>query len=149
MVTKEAAARAAIEALLAAMQTAWNRHDGAAFAELFTEDADFTNVFGMHTHGRAAITAAHVAILTGPFRDSTVTIAETRIRFIRPDVAAVDAGWRMDGARDAQGNPWPDRRGVMSIIATAENGVWRFAVFHNLELPPEEKIAEMARLQRR
>jgi uncharacterized protein (TIGR02246 family) len=145
----EAAARAAIEALLAAMEAAWNHHDGAAFAELFAEDADFTNVFGMHTQGRAAITAAHVAILTGPFRDSTVTVTETRVRFIRPDVAAVDARWRMDGARDVAGNPWPDRRGIMSLVAAAADGVWRFAVFHNLELPPEEKIAEMARLQRR
>lgn len=146
--TGEEAARAAIEARVAALAAAWNRHDAAAFAEGFAEDVDFTNVFGLLTQGRAAITASHAAIFKGMFSNSTLTIAETRIRFIRDDVAAIDARWEMTGARDPQGNPWPKRHGLMSMIATQANGAWWFSVFHNQDLMPPDKVAEIGRLLR-
>lgn len=140
------AARAAIEARIAALAAAWNRHDASAFAEGFAEDVDFTNVFGLLAQGRAAIAASHAAIFKGMFSDSILTLGETRIRFIRDDVAAVDTRWEMTGARDPQGNPWPKRHGLMSIIATEEDGAWRFSVFHNQDLMPPERVAEIAAL---
>jgi uncharacterized protein (TIGR02246 family) len=145
--TAQEAARAAIEARIAALVTAWNRHDAAAFAECFAPDADFTNVFGMPAQGRAAIAAAHAAIFQTVFSDSSVTVTQTRIRLIRDDVAAVDARWEMRGARDAQGKPWPLRRGLMSMIATNENGAWLFCVFHNQDLVLQDEVAEMGRLR--
>jgi hypothetical protein len=55
-------AKPKIEAVLSALQQSWNRHDVAAFAAQFTENADFVNVVGMHVRGRPAIEAQHVAI---------------------------------------------------------------------------------------
>jgi uncharacterized protein (TIGR02246 family) len=104
-------ARAAIEARLAAMAAAWDRHDAEAFVEGFAEDVDFTNVFGLLVQGRAAVAAAHAAIFKGMFSDSTLALTDTRIRFIRDDVAAVDVRWEMTGARDPHGKPWPERHG--------------------------------------
>jgi len=50
----------AIEAVVARFMEAWNhRHDAHAFAALFTEDADFTNVRGTHAHGRTAVEEFH------------------------------------------------------------------------------------------
>jgi uncharacterized protein (TIGR02246 family) len=144
--TDKAAARAAIEARIAALAAAWNRHDAKAFAEGFAADVDFTNVFGLSAQGRAAITATHAAIFKGMFSNSALTIVDTRIRFIRDDVAAIAARWEMIGARDPQGNPWPKRNGLMSMVATEEGGAWRFAVVHNQDLMPPEKVAEIGRL---
>jgi uncharacterized protein (TIGR02246 family) len=143
--TAQEAARAAIAARVAALAAAWNRHDASAFAENFADDADFTNVFGSLAQGRAAITASHAAIFRTMFSDSIVTIKETRIRFIRGDVAAVDARWEMTGARDAQGKPWPLRRGLMNMIATRENGAWLFRVFHNQDLVLQDEVKERGR----
>ena len=144
--TDKEAARAAIHARIAALAAAWNRHDASAFAEGFAEDVDFTNVFGLLAQGRTAITASHAAIFKGMFSGSTLAISDTRIRFIRDDVATIDARWEMTGARDPQGNPWPKRHGLMNMIATRQDGAWWFTVFHNQDLPPPEKAAEIARM---
>ena len=101
--TGNAAARAAIEARVAALEATWNEHDAVAFTEGFAEDVDFTNVFGITLRGRAAITASHAAIFKGMFSASTLAITETCIRFIHDDIAAIDARWEMTGARDPMG----------------------------------------------
>jgi len=140
------AARAAIEARLAAMAAAWDRHDAEAFVAGFADDVDFTNVFGLHVQGRAPVAAAHVAIFKGMFSDSALALTERRIRFIRDDVAAVDVRWEMTGARDPHGKPWPKRHGLISIIATEADGTWWFTVFHNQDLMSPEQAAQIAGL---
>ncbi|HEY9452370.1 MAG TPA: SgcJ/EcaC family oxidoreductase [Bradyrhizobium sp.] len=143
--TGNAAARAAIEARVAALEATWNEHDAVAFTEGFAEDVDFTNVFGITLRGRAAITASHAAIFKGMFSASTLAITETCIRFIHDDIAAIDARWEMTGARDPMGNPWPKRHGLMSMIAAHADGAWRFVVFHNQDLMPPERVAEIGK----
>ncbi|MGK9232137.1 SgcJ/EcaC family oxidoreductase [Inquilinus limosus] len=50
-----------LEDVPAAFIAAWNRHDMAALAALFAEDADFVNVVGLWWRSRAEIEAAHAA----------------------------------------------------------------------------------------
>ena len=47
---------------------AWNRHDVHAFAALLTEDAEFTNVRGTHTHGRAEVEEFHAPMFATIFK---------------------------------------------------------------------------------
>lgn len=136
--------RRAIEAQLRSLEGAWNRHDARAFAALFAEDAHFVNVFGMPANGRKAIEEFHAPIFATMFRESRLSLGETKVRFLRPDVAAVDARWEMTGARDPQGNPWPKRRGLLSFVATRRDG-WTFDVAHNMELPATDEMAEAQR----
>ena len=140
------AAKAAIDRLLAEMVAMWNRHDARAYAAIFADDADFTNVFGMSMHGRAAVERAHAAIFKTMFRDSILAITAAAVRFLRPDVASVDVRWRMVGARDPQGHEWPERYGLLSAVATETPDGWSFAVFHNQDLPPPERVAEIMKL---
>jgi len=140
----QSADRSSIEARLAALERAWNLHDARAFAAVFAEDADFVNVFGMPAKGRKAIEEFHAPIFATMFRESRLSLVEKRVRFLRDDVAAVDACWEMTGARDPQGNPWPRRRGLLSFVATRDGG-WRFDVAHNMELPATDDMAEAQR----
>lgn len=133
-------ARRDIQALLDALVAAWNAHDAHAYAAPFAPDAEFTNVFGLVQNGRAAIEAAHGAIFKTMFRESRLALTKVRIRFLRPDVAAVAARWTMTGAYGAQGKPWPARCGLISQIATREQGVWSIAVSHNMDLPSEDVV---------
>ena len=59
LVTSDAAQ---IEAAIASLADAWNRHDGHAYAAAFAEDADFVNVLGQRQRGRAEITARHLEL---------------------------------------------------------------------------------------
>jgi uncharacterized protein (TIGR02246 family) len=141
----ERAVRGIVDALVAA----WNRHDARAFVAVFAEDADFTNVFGMRAKGRAEIEAFHVPIFKTMFKDSRLEAIETRLRFLRPDVAAADVLWGMTGARDANGNPWPDRRGLLNFVATAKGGTWSIDVFHNMDLPDANLAQAQAALMKK
>ena len=138
-----------INDLAARLELAWNQHDARAFAATFAEDADFTNVFGVALHGRAAIERSHANIFATMFKDSAITATVSHIRVIRPDVATVDLHWDMTGARDVRGNASPDRRGLMNLVATETAGIWSFAVFHNQDLPPPERVKEIAELLNR
>lgn len=141
----EAGVLGVVESLIAA----WNAHDPQAFAAAFAADADFTNVFGMHAKGRDAIEQFHAPILKTIFKDSRLTAASTQLRCLRADVATVDVRWEMTGARDPQGNEWPNRRGLLSLVVTREAGDWSIAVMHNMDLDDEEAAEAQRTLQAR
>ena len=139
------ATKNAIEGIAAKLAAAWNRYDAQAFGAVFAEDAEFTNVFGMAVKGRAGIEALHAPLFKTIFSDSTLTVTESRIRLIRPDVASVDVKWKMTGARDPLGNPWPEREGLLNWIATKHRDGWLIDVSHNMDLPaPELRKAQAA-----
>lgn len=113
---------------------AWNRHDAKAFAAVFAEDADFTNWRGTGASGRSKIEELHAPMFATIFRNSHLGCTAIKIRLIRPDIAAVDVHWEMTGAMDAQGNPQPNRQGLLNFVLTKNAGEWQILVMHNLDL---------------
>jgi uncharacterized protein (TIGR02246 family) len=133
--------QAAIEQTLARFLDAWNKHDANAFAMTFTEDADFTNVAGMHARGREAVKAFHLPIFATFFKDSHQTAQIRSIRFLSADLAAVDVDWQMTGAK-SQWNPNSDRKGLLNwLMSRQRDGAWLIEVMHNTELTNLPAIA--------
>jgi uncharacterized protein (TIGR02246 family) len=128
--------KSGIQLTIEQFTAAWNKHDASAFALLFTEDADFTNVFGQSFHGRAAIEAQQVPIFATMFKNSHISVKEIRVRLIHHSLASVDVSWTMSGAKDFNGNPWRNRRGLMNLIMKKVPGTWLILVMHNRDLPP-------------
>jgi uncharacterized protein (TIGR02246 family) len=124
-----------VRTALADFIEAWNRHDAKAFSMVFAEDADFANVDGLSAHGRAEVETFHAPRFATTFKDTHLKITETRIRSIKPDVAAVDARWEMTGARSRDGQDIPLRKGLLNFVMTKERGKWLITVMHNLSLP--------------
>lgn len=60
-----------------------------------TEDADFTNVRGVHAHGRTNVESFHVQGFATVFKHSHQTAQIRSVRFLAPDLAAVDVDWEM------------------------------------------------------
>ncbi len=132
----------AIQAVMDRFMESWNRHDAKAFAALFSEDADFTNWRGSGASGRAKIEDFHAPVFASIFSKSHQEYTDIKTRFIRADVAAVDVHWKMTGAMDAQGNPRPDREGLLNFVMAKNAGRWEIIVMHNLDisaLPPPAK----------
>jgi uncharacterized protein (TIGR02246 family) len=125
----------AIQTLLTNFAKGWNTHDSSKFAQVFEEDADFTNVMGIGRNGRAAIEALHAPMFKTIWAFSTLSITETKIRFIKPDVAAVDARWILDGLKDEGGNDRSSRQGLLNVVMTKKNGQWMITIMHNMDLP--------------
>lgn len=130
-----------IRALLDAFAQAFAQRNAHAFSMAFHEDADFTNVWGMKAHGRKAIEEFHRPLLEGDgagpipsFKNAEFKVVETRIRFLRPDVAFADVTWTQTGAIQ-NGKDMGARKGLLMLVATMENGTWGLAVMHNMDLP--------------
>jgi uncharacterized protein (TIGR02246 family) len=133
----------AIRTIVKRFMDAWNHHDAKAFAEVFAEDADFTNWRGDGANGRGKIQEMHASVFDTVFKNSHQEHTDIKIRFIRPDVAVADIRWRMTGATDGQGNPRPERQGLLSCVMANDAAQWQIVVMHNLDLtalpPPVRK----------
>jgi uncharacterized protein (TIGR02246 family) len=128
----------AIRQVLTRFVEAWNHHDAKAFSMVFAEDADFTNVRGMSAHGRTEIEKFHAPRFSTNFKDSNQKMIEAKVRFITPDVAAVDARWEMTGAkRYTDGQKIPLRKGLLNFVMTRQAGQWLITVMHNMDLPQQ------------
>src|SRR6478752_3394821 len=84
-------------AVVSAFAEAWNRHDMAAFADLFAADAEFVNVVGIWWKGRESIRSAHEFTHSSMFKHSRLSILSTEVRFPVEEVAIVRSRWTLDG----------------------------------------------------
>ncbi len=138
----QAADEQAIHGVMDSFMDAWNHHDAKAWAALFTEDADFTNVFGVGASGRSDIEQFHATVFATIFKDSHQKYTGIKIRFIRPDVVAVDVHWEMTGSTGPAGNPVPLRQGLLNFTMTKSQDKWQIAVMHNMNLMPAAPAAK-------
>jgi uncharacterized protein (TIGR02246 family) len=120
---------------------AWAKHDGRELAKIMAEDVDFVTVATVYLHGRADFEKFHVRLLSGRFKDSTITPLETTIHFLNPEMAVVHWSWRIDGDKAFDGTPRPPRFGMMTMVAEKRGGSWQVVVAQNtnamLGTPPE------------
>ena len=126
-----------IRAVEMGLQEAWNRHDMKAWANLFTEDADFVNVVGWWWKGRAEIEKKHTAIHAYIFRDSTLTIDEVHTRFLTPEIAVVHILWSLTGNKNPDGSDGQPRKGIFTQVLQKRNGKWLIAAAQNTDSRPE------------
>ena len=124
-----AAIRKTIEDFLAA----FNRHDAQGWAAPFTEDGDFTNVAGLTRHGRREVQERFAGLFSTTLKDAHRTCTVRHIRFLTPQIAAVDADWELVGSKGSDGSENPVRKGLFTWVMVKGNGQWQFAVFHESE----------------
>jgi uncharacterized protein (TIGR02246 family) len=124
---------AAIKQVVADFLDGFNHHDAHAWAMPFTEDGDFTNVTGLTRHGRKEVEERFTMLFNGPLKTAHRTATVRHIRFVKPDVAAVDAEWELVGSRAADGSENPARKGIFTWVMTKQDGRWLFADFHESE----------------
>ncbi len=126
---------AAIKQVCADFSENFSRHDAHGVAMTFAEDADFTNMRGSHTHGRADIEKWFASLFRGTLKDSLRTDTVRSIRFFTPELAAVDADTVITGTKAADGSEVPLRKGLMVLLMTKQNGRWLIGTFHESEYP--------------
>jgi len=116
-------------------------HDAQAVAMTFAEDSDFTNMRGIHSHGRKDIENWFAGLFKGNLKDSVRTDTVRSIRFFSPDLAAVDLDTVITGTKAADGSVIPARKGLMVVLMTKQNGRWFIGTFHESEYPATRPAA--------
>ena len=69
---------------------AWNKGDGVAWAQDFSEDADFINIRGDVFQGKAEITKRHEMILSAFFKGTHIGIKVRKTTFLSNTVALIE-----------------------------------------------------------
>jgi uncharacterized protein (TIGR02246 family) len=126
----------AIQAVLHGYCNAWNRHDMKALAELFTDDAHWVNIVGMHWPGKKAVVGAHEAYHCTFFQTTDIDLADVQIRVLAPDVAAAVVLLNVGSFTPPDGIPRPKADNRLSLILTKHDGQWRIAHGHNTVIDP-------------
>lgn len=115
---------------------AWNQHDATAYANLFTEDGEVVNVVGWWWKDRREIETKLKAAFAFVFKDSILTITDTKVRFVKPDVAIAHVTWTMAGAKTPPNIPEP-KQGIEIQVLKKQKGQWLILSFQNTTSIPE------------
>jgi uncharacterized protein (TIGR02246 family) len=119
---------ASISHLYEALLDAWNRHDAAAYAALFTEDGYGVGFDGSEMNGREEIERS----LAGIFADHETGTYVGKVRderTISDDVATLHAVAGLVPAGHDDLNP--DLNAIQTLVARREGAAWRIALFQN------------------
>jgi len=117
-----------------AFRIALGKGDARSFADLFTQDADFTNVIDSSVHGRENIYMHHINVFKNRPATRKNNVNSYRIRFLNPDIASVEIRWDNIHSMGPDGITLPNRDGVWISVMTKENGQWYFKVVRNVFL---------------
>jgi uncharacterized protein (TIGR02246 family) len=126
---------AAIKKVCGDFSENFSRHDAHGVAMTFAEDADFTNMGGRHSHGRADIEKWFASLFAGNLKDSQRTDTVRSIRFFTPELAEADADTVITGTKSADGSVIAPRKGLMIVTMIKQNGRWFIGTFHEAEYP--------------
>lgn len=125
---------AGVVKVIEAFRTSLFKGDVKNFTDLFAEDADFTNWQDKSIHGRQKIYELHQTVFSNRPATRKNNVLGYSIRFLKPDIAAVEIRWDNIHTMGSDGTTLPNRDGVWVSIMTKENGKWYFKVVRNVML---------------
>ena len=122
----------AVRDVVAGFRDAIVSKDAAHLGALFTDHAEFVNIAAMRMSGRDAIAALHAKMFAGPLQ-ITLDLGRTDVRFLRDDVALVNAAWKRDVPANATGPTMPPGTGEFTFVIVRDAGAWRLAAAQNTQ----------------
>jgi uncharacterized protein (TIGR02246 family) len=118
----EAADEGVIRAIHRRMIDAWNASDGAAFANPFTDDADFVAWEGTHLKGRQELAVFTQQIFDTVVKGSRLEGEVKFVRFLSRVLAVMHSVVRVTLA--GQTKPSPSRDSMELTVVTKRDGEW-------------------------
>lgn len=121
---------------------AWNKGDAVAYSRHFAADGTFTNIVGQFFTGYDAFLKQHQVIFEGRFKNTTLQQDVVSLKFIRPDVAAVEVLTAVSGVVAGQLAPGTSgdatgrlRTRLLQVVAK-QGGQWKVVAYHNVDVKP-------------
>ena len=130
---------AAIRELFTEYQKDWNAHDTQAMGSLFTDDAQWINVVGMHWSGKPDIVKAHEIYHRFLFQKTGIKFLDVSIQPITPDVAIAVVPEDFDTSLLPDGGTRPASKDILSFILVKRDGQWKIVHGHNTIVVPEAR----------
>jgi len=120
--------RAGIDRVATSLTEAWNARDGLAFANCFTTDADFVNIFALHVVGREAVAKQHQFIFDSICRGSRITFSILEARALADTIVLAHIAADL---RVPEGPLAGEIKTLASAVLVRDDVGWLIASFHN------------------
>lgn len=117
-----------IQDLIAALQAAWNRKDGEAFAACFDETAEFGHILDGRAVGRGAIAEGHAALFAGVYAQSRIVYGIAAVEPLGDWAVAVDLDQFLDFEIEGMAF-WI--RAKPQLVVRRDGDDWVISSFHN------------------
>ncbi|MBM4270124.1 MAG: nuclear transport factor 2 family protein [Deltaproteobacteria bacterium] len=104
---------------------AWNKHDTAALAAMWTKDGDHTEPDGRTVYGPEHIKQLFDLEHKTVFRNSELNLVVERVRPVTDDVAIADGTYELFHATDPAGNQIGTRTGYFINVMVKEKDGWK------------------------
>lgn len=115
----------AIHQIIEHSATAWNDHQNHGFADHYTQDADFVNIFGMAFTGKEEIETRHIKILETFLKGSTLEVLDVKLREATPEVVIAQVSWKVQ-------KPGNDlMKGIFTHVFVKNNDTWEITASQN------------------
>ncbi|HAS46133.1 MAG TPA: hypothetical protein DCS93_36975 [Microscillaceae bacterium] len=121
----------AIQAVLERFVDAWNQKEVEAFGELFTENAEFTDVVGQVALGKMAIKKQHEFPFTVVMKQAVLELKNLYARALKSDLVLVSGSWKVEGSLTPTGKLLPTRNGVIQFVLELIADQWKILLVHN------------------
>ena len=119
------------EAPARAMISAWNAHDMKAMGEIFTPDAEWINVVGMHWVGRDQIMFAHTAFHNTMFKTNQQALVSLTTRRLSSHVAILFMEAEQDAYMTPSGHEQPKALDRLTIVVVRQPEGWKIVQGQN------------------
>jgi len=124
---------AAIKEVVAGFSNGWNTHDAHSMCASLADDVEWVNWRGEPLGTRQAVEDEHAKLFADLYKNTHRTDVVKTIRYINPQLAAVDDYWTMTGARKRDGSDWPYRAGYSNFLMAKRGGRWIVIVSHTAD----------------
>ena len=125
----------AIHKVVADFETAFNQKNAKTTAQFWAKDGDFVTYQGKLLHGHQELENYFQSTFDQFYQTAKNQLFTPTVRFLKPDVAAVDVKWEVTGRTDADGKALPTMKGIMVWTMSKEKGRWLIKIMHNVTLP--------------
>lgn len=117
---------AAIKAHFETFATAWNNQDAKAMGASYTEDGSLIDPLGTEARGQKAVEELLGKTVTTMLPNSKTSFTIEHIRFLKPDIAFVDATQNVTGAISPEGTEMPAMKFHVAVTLIKRGGGWWF-----------------------
>ncbi|HYD48567.1 MAG TPA: SgcJ/EcaC family oxidoreductase [Terriglobales bacterium] len=125
--TELAGTEAEIHRMHTAFNEAWNRHDAAALAAMWTREGDYVEPDGRLVQGREAI-EKHLGLEhKSVFANSRLHLVVERARLVANGTAVVDGSYELFGAVNPKGEAIGTRSGYFTTVLVRTESGWSVA----------------------
>lgn len=122
----------AINKIIDHFSVAWNHQQGQGFADYYTQDADFVNIFGMTFAGKQEIEVRHIKILESILKGSIFEVINVRLREAKPDLVIAHVNWKVSNIQEPGKEPLKETiKGVFTHVFLKNQDKWEIVATQN------------------